>query len=107
MNLEIAMKFEKEDEAARATTIYDENDHDRETETLTVIVKENALDREIDAAQGIEIEEDLLRETESVGDRGREDDPEIEEDKLDKFLHCRSFFIVWKLLITNFLFSYF
>lgn len=95
----LAMKVEKEDEADRVkviATVIDanENDHARETVTETVIAKENALDREIDVGQGTEIVEDLLREIENAGDRGKEDDQETEEDKLDKFLHCQSFFIV-------------
>jgi hypothetical protein len=93
----LAMKVEKEDEADRVKLIVtdgNENDHARETAIATVIAKENALDREIDVGQETEIEEDLLRKTENAGDRGKEDDPETEEDKLDKFLHCQSFFIV-------------
>ena len=93
----LAMKVEKEDEADRVKVIVidaNENDHARETANAKVIAKENALDREIDVVQETEIEKDLPRETGNAGDRGKEDDPEIEEDKLDKFLHCQSFFIV-------------
>ncbi len=75
---EIAMKVEKEDEVAHVI-VTDDNEKDRET--VTVIAKENALDREKDVDQGTPIEEDLLREIEIVGDQGREDVPEIDEDK--------------------------
>ena len=93
------MKVEKEDEADRVKVISteidaNENDHARETATETVIAKENALDQEIDVGQETEIEKDLLRENENAGDRGKEDDQETEEDKIDNFLHCQSFFIV-------------